>query len=130
MAENGWEHTYRRTNSLIEQTVGIIGLGTISRYLIKYLEPFDCKIKLFSNHTSDEEAAELGVEKVSLEEMLRVSGGAGYSQKEGLLSAKNLGFDKGATSDDLLMVGIEGPVSDIKIIQLSNQLILHTDSLP
>ena len=52
---------------------------------------------------------------VSLEEMLRVSGGAGYSQKEGLLSAKNLGFDKGATSDDLLMVGIEGHVNDIKI---------------
>lgn len=47
--------------------------------------------------------------------MLRVSGGAGYSQKDGLLSAKNLGFEKGATSDDLLMVGIEGPADDIKI---------------
>lgn len=52
---------------------------------------------------------------ISLEEMLRVSGGAGYSQKEGLLSAKNLGFEKGATSDDLLMVGIEGPVDDLKV---------------
>ena len=52
---------------------------------------------------------------ISLEEMLRVSGGAGYSQKDGLLSAKNLGFEKGATSDDLLMVGIEGPANDIKV---------------
>ena len=52
---------------------------------------------------------------ISLEEMLRVSGGAGYSQKDGLLSAKNLGFEKGATSDDLLMVGIEGPVDDLKV---------------
>ena len=52
---------------------------------------------------------------ISLEEMLRVSGGAGYSQKDGLLSAKNLGFEKGATSDDLLMVGIEGPADDIKV---------------
>lgn len=52
---------------------------------------------------------------ISLEEMLRVSGGAGYSQKEGLLSAKNLGFEKGATSDDLLMVGIEGPVDNLKV---------------
>lgn len=52
---------------------------------------------------------------ISLEEMLRVSGGAGYSQRDGLLSAKNLGFEKGATSDDLLMVGIEGPVNDIKV---------------
>lgn len=52
---------------------------------------------------------------ISLEEMLRVSGGAGYSKKDGLLSAKNLGFDKGATSDDILMVGIEGPAENIKI---------------
>ncbi len=52
---------------------------------------------------------------ISLEEMLRVSGGAGYSQKDGLLSAKNLGFEKGATSDDILLVGIEGPKDDIKV---------------
>ena len=52
---------------------------------------------------------------VSLEEMLRVSGGAGLSQKEGLLSAKNLGFDHRPTSDDILLVGIEGPNDDIKI---------------
>lgn len=52
---------------------------------------------------------------ISLEEMLRVSGGAGYSQKEGLLSAKNLGFEKGVTSDDILMIGIEGPVENLKI---------------
>lgn len=52
---------------------------------------------------------------ISLEEMLRVSGGAGYSQKEGLLSAKNLGFEKGVTSDDILMIGIEGPVEKLKI---------------
>lgn len=52
---------------------------------------------------------------ISLEEMLRVSGGAGYSQKEGLLSAKNLGFEKGVTSDDILMIGIEGPVEELKV---------------
>lgn len=52
---------------------------------------------------------------VSLEEMLRVSGGAGLSQKEGLLSAKNLGFEQHATSDDILLVGIEGPEGNIKI---------------
>lgn len=44
---------------------------------------------------------------ISLEEVLRVSGGAGLKQSEGLLSAKNLGFDKGSTSDDILLVGIE-----------------------
>ncbi|KLU76334.1 DNA phosphorothioation-dependent restriction protein DptH [Clostridium botulinum] len=45
---------------------------------------------------------------ISLEEVLRVSGGAGLKQKEGFFSAKNLGFEKnGATSDDILLVGIE-----------------------
>ena len=52
---------------------------------------------------------------ISLEEMLRVSGGAGYSPNDGLLSAKNLGFEKGPTSDDILLVGIEGPLDDIKV---------------
>ncbi len=52
---------------------------------------------------------------ISLEEMLRVSGGAGLSQKDGLLSAKNLGFEQRATSDDILLVGIEGPKDNIKI---------------
>jgi DNA phosphorothioation-dependent restriction protein DptH len=45
---------------------------------------------------------------ISLEEILRVSGGAGLKQSEGFFSAKNLGFEKnGATSDDILFVGIE-----------------------
>lgn len=43
---------------------------------------------------------------VSLEEILRVSGSVGLSQKGSVLSAKNLGFE-GLTSDDLLLVGIK-----------------------
>jgi len=52
---------------------------------------------------------------ISLEEMLRVSGGAGLSQKDGILSAKNLGFEQRATSDDVLLVGIEGPNDNLKV---------------
>ncbi|EOU1471094.1 DNA phosphorothioation-dependent restriction protein DptH [Clostridium perfringens] len=45
---------------------------------------------------------------ISLEEILRVSGGVGLKQSEGFFSVKNLGFENnGATSDDILMVGIE-----------------------
>lgn len=44
---------------------------------------------------------------ISLEELLRVSGNTGLSQNDGLLSAKNLSFDHGATCDDLLLIGIE-----------------------
>ncbi|WP_179124101.1 DNA phosphorothioation-dependent restriction protein DptH [Marinococcus halophilus] len=43
---------------------------------------------------------------LSLEEILRVSGAVGLSQKDGLFSAKNLGIS-GAQSDDILLVGIE-----------------------
>ena len=52
---------------------------------------------------------------ISLEEMLRVSGGAGLSQKDGLLSARNLGFEQRPASDDILLVGVEGPIDNIKI---------------
>ncbi len=44
---------------------------------------------------------------ISLEEMLRVSGAAGLSKDEGILSVKNLGFEKGPTSDDLLFIGLD-----------------------
>ena len=50
---------------------------------------------------------------VSLEEILRVSGAVGLSQKGSALSAKNLGFD-GQTSDDLLLVGIK-PGENVKV---------------
>lgn len=67
--ENGWPKEYIFSGSLLDQTVGIIGLGAISRYLIGMLKPFRCKIKIFSNHTSDAEVAALGVQKASLEEI-------------------------------------------------------------
>lgn len=52
---------------------------------------------------------------ISLEEMLRVSGGTGLSKDEGVLSAKNLGFEKGPTSDDLLFIGVNKSSEQPKI---------------
>ncbi|CAH0437306.1 Conserved hypothetical protein [Clostridium neonatale] len=53
---------------------------------------------------------------ISLEEVLRVSGGAGLKQSEGFLSAKKLGFDNnGATSDDILLIGIEEYKGDVYV---------------
>ena len=68
-SEKGWPSEYTVNESLLEQNMGIVGLGAISRYLIGYLKPFDVRIKLFSNHTTAEEAAALGVQKASLEEI-------------------------------------------------------------
>lgn len=52
---------------------------------------------------------------ISLEEMLRVSGAAGLSSTDGILSYKNLGFGKGPTSDDLLFIGLNYTSDQIKI---------------
>lgn len=52
---------------------------------------------------------------ISMEEMLRVSGGVGLSQNDGILSAKNLGFEKGSTSDDLLFVGIHQNKGQLRV---------------
>lgn len=52
---------------------------------------------------------------ISLEEMLRVSGGVGLSSSEGVLSYKNLGFEKGPTSDDLLFIGLNCTSEQLKI---------------
>ena len=52
---------------------------------------------------------------LSLEEVLRVSGGIGLKQSEGLFSAKNLG-GKGSYCDDLLMAGVE---------QRDGQTVIH-----
>lgn len=52
---------------------------------------------------------------ISLEEMLRVSGGVGLASTEGILSYKNLGFEKGPTSDDLLFIGLNYSAGNAKI---------------
>ena len=51
---------------------------------------------------------------ISLEELLRVTGGAGLSQKDGILSAKNLGVT-GKCSDDLLLIGISKDIDKPKL---------------
>ncbi len=51
---------------------------------------------------------------ISLEEILRVSGGTGLKSSDGLFSAKNLGV-QGSYCDDLLFIGLEVINSKVKI---------------
>ncbi len=67
--EGGWKPANFKTESLFDQTIGIVGYGAISRNLIEMMKPFQAKIKLFSNHTTEEQAAAIGVQKASLEEI-------------------------------------------------------------
>lgn len=50
-------------------TVGFIGVGQISRLVIQMLKNFNIRMKVCSRSLTDEGAAELGVEKCSLEEI-------------------------------------------------------------
>ncbi|MEJ8553008.1 DNA phosphorothioation-dependent restriction protein DptH [Tepidibacter sp. Z1-5] len=52
---------------------------------------------------------------VSLEEILRVSGGAGLNQKDGLFTVKNLTGKSESYSDDLLLIGIQNNDGNVKI---------------
>lgn len=51
---------------------------------------------------------------ISFEEIIRVSGSVGYAKDGGLFTSKNLGYENGVTSDDLLMFGIE--ISNGKVL--------------
>ena len=67
--EKGWAPKAQLGETLLDQTVGIVGFGAISRYLLDMLRPFNVKIKVYSGHMTEEQALALGVEKTSLEEI-------------------------------------------------------------
>lgn len=69
----GWHNQTWYNEGLLNQTVGIIGFGAISRHLIRLLKPFDVRIKVSSAHLTSEQAEALGVKKADLGEVLQTS---------------------------------------------------------
>lgn len=65
-----WRSAYRGPGNYGER-VALIGLGMISRRLIELLRPIKLQIDVVSSHLTIEEAADLGVRKVSMEEAFR-----------------------------------------------------------
>lgn len=66
------EESYRLKKHILgnyDVTVGFIGVGQISRLVIKMLKNFNVRIKVCSRSLTAEGAAELGVENCSLEEI-------------------------------------------------------------
>ena len=66
-----WDKWFSR--EVFRKEVGIIGASNVGRYVIKLLKPFDANILLYDPFVSEEEAQELGVEKLELAELLRRS---------------------------------------------------------
>ena len=66
----GWRPEGETTERLLEQTVGIVGLGAISRYLVRMLKPFRVNVKIFSRYPIEEEfLKENNATQASLEEI-------------------------------------------------------------
>jgi len=96
---------WEKSRSIHGKKVGVIGASFTGREFIKLLSRFDCQILLYDPYLSDEEAAELGVKRVSLEELLRQSDIVAVhapltSETEGMLGAKELALMK----DDAVLV--------------------------
>lgn len=69
MQEKGWRNADFSNRSLLGKTVGIVGYGSISKYLLQMLRPFRVRILLCSGHLSAEEARSIGVTPATLEEI-------------------------------------------------------------
>ena len=68
--DGGWRSTDSLWEGLSGRSVGIVGLGTISKILIRMLQPFRVRIKMYSHHEIDPEfVGKYGVEPASLEEI-------------------------------------------------------------
>ena len=67
-----WKLGNDYTKGLLDRTVGLIGLGTISTFLVKKMQIFNVKIKMYSEYPiPDELVQNYGVQPVSLNEALQ-----------------------------------------------------------
>jgi phosphoglycerate dehydrogenase-like enzyme len=86
-----------------QRTVGLISLGTVGKALLKLLRPFDLQVIVYDPFLSPAMAAELGVEKVSLDDVFTRSDVASLhapwlDETIGMITGRHLGSMKpGAT---------------------------------
>ena len=67
--EAGWSELITEIRGICGKTVGIVSYGAIARYLAEMLQPFGCKIKVYSRSIDESELKRLNMERVSLEEL-------------------------------------------------------------
>ena len=66
-----WRSSFYDFNGkfLLGSTVGIVSASKVGRWVIRLLQPWDCEILVHDPYLSDEDAAEMGVEKVELNDL-------------------------------------------------------------
>ena len=68
--ERVWPHGFQGfAHELYYKKVGLVSMGLIGHRMVALLKPFHCDVMVYDPYLSDEEAAALGVRKVSLEEL-------------------------------------------------------------
>jgi phosphoglycerate dehydrogenase-like enzyme len=66
--------SWRGTVGLLNgSTFGLVGVGRVGRWVLRYLAPFDVRMQAYDPYLTEDQAAELGVEKVSLDTLLQTS---------------------------------------------------------
>ena len=67
--EIGWPDIYVHNKGLKGKVIGLVGFGMIAENLARILTAFDCKIKIYSGHLSQETADKYNAEICSLDEI-------------------------------------------------------------
>jgi phosphoglycerate dehydrogenase-like enzyme len=70
MQQGRWKNTDSLNESILDQTIGLVGFGMIARYLVEMLKPFRANIKVYSNHLKDEVCEKYNMKRASLEEIM------------------------------------------------------------
>jgi len=65
---DGWGKPKKR-RGLFDKSVGIIGFGSVAEHFVKLLQPFRCKIKVFTPIISKEKLNEYKMKRADLEEI-------------------------------------------------------------
>jgi len=71
LKNGGWfDNSSETVMGVYGANVGLIGNGEISREVVRMLKPFNCTIRMYSKHLTDSQAADMDVQRASLEELL------------------------------------------------------------
>jgi phosphoglycerate dehydrogenase-like enzyme len=71
--EGGWKELHNRGTLMLGRTVGIIGVGRIGRNVAQRLSGWGMKLLGYDPYVKQEKVADLGIEMVSLDELLKRS---------------------------------------------------------
>lgn len=70
MQQGYWKRSDSYNESIMDQTIGLVGFGMIAKYFVEMLKPFRASIKVYSNHLKDEVCEKYNLQRASLEEIM------------------------------------------------------------